>query len=184
MSCIALLVRIACGREPDGAAKSVDDIACVADGLWAILLLVLADGMSLGLAFAHVLPLDKLASEGNGRARDAGRAGCVARFCGAVQRTNQVADIAGVHASGRLHCALLGENSCFTFVNMRKDPEARRAVLLLISRGMISVREATQLVGVSRQLVYGWCKSAGISTTRARQTRIAAAFRKALHERR
>lgn len=80
-------------------------------------------------------------------------------------------------------CGALVPRICyFTIINMRKDPEARRAVLLLISRGLISVHEARLLAGVSRQLVHGWCRSKGINPTRARQQRIVRAFRKALAE--
>jgi hypothetical protein len=66
---------------------------------------------------------------------------------------------------------------------MRKDPEAKRAVLLLIARGMITVPEAAQLAGVSRQLIHAWCGSKRMSTTRARQAKITRAWRKALMER-
>lgn len=66
---------------------------------------------------------------------------------------------------------------------MRKDPEARRAVLLLISRGMITVPEAAQLAGVSRQLIYGWCKSRRMSVDRARKAKIVKLWRRAIMER-
>ncbi len=66
---------------------------------------------------------------------------------------------------------------------MRKDPEAKRAVLLLISRGMITVPEAAQLAGVSRQLIHAWCGSHRIVPTRARQAKITKAWRRALAER-
>jgi predicted HTH domain antitoxin len=63
---------------------------------------------------------------------------------------------------------------------MRKDPEARRAVVLLISRGMITVPEAAQLAGVSRQLVRAWCRTRKVSLDRARKARIAKLWRRAL----
>lgn len=72
------------------------------------------------------------------------------------------------------------EMSIFTFVKIRKDPEARRAVLLLISRGMVTVPEAAQLAGVSRQLVRAWCKSRRMSVDRARKARIAKLWRSAM----
>ena len=66
---------------------------------------------------------------------------------------------------------------------MAVDPEARRAVLLLISRGMVTVPEAAQLAGVSRQLIRAWCKSRRMSLDRARKAKIAQAWRRALNER-
>jgi hypothetical protein len=86
-----------------------------------------------------------------------------------------------------LHWAvLLGALICpiaiFTIVNMRKDPEARRAVLLLISRGMITVGEARLLAGVSRQLIHMWCRSKGIVPGKARGAKVTNWWRKALDE--
>lgn len=66
---------------------------------------------------------------------------------------------------------------------MRKDPEARRAVLLLISRGLATVPEAAQLAGVSRHLIRRWCASRGMSVDRARKARLVKAWRRALAER-
>ena len=60
------------------------------------------------------------------------------------------------------------------------DPEARRAVVLLISRGMITVPEAAQLAGVSRQLVRAWCNTRKVSLDRARKARITKLWRRAL----
>lgn len=68
-------------------------------------------------------------------------------------------------------------------MNMRKDPEARRAVLLLISRGHASVPEAAQLAGVSRHLIRRWCGSRGMSVDRARKAKLVRLWRKALVER-
>ena len=66
---------------------------------------------------------------------------------------------------------------------IRKDPEAKRAVLRLIVRGAITVPEAAQLAGVSRQLVHAWCKAEDIIPQRARQAVIAKAWRRTLHRR-
>lgn len=77
----------------------------------------------------------------------------------------------------------MGVKCEFTFVNMKKDPEARRAVLLLIQRGMATVPEAAQLAGVSRHLIRRWCASRGISVDRARKARLVKLWRGALNER-
>lgn len=66
---------------------------------------------------------------------------------------------------------------------MRKDPEAKRAVLLMISRGQATVPEAAQLAGVSRHLIRRWCASRGMSVDRARKARLVRIWRKALLER-
>ena len=66
---------------------------------------------------------------------------------------------------------------------MQKDPDARRAALKLISRGLITVPEAARLAGVSRQLVRAWCIADGIKIGRARDTRIAMEWRKVMRER-
>jgi transposase-like protein len=79
--------------------------------------------------------------------------------------------------------ALTGAKCEFTFVNMKKDPEARRAVLLMISRGQASVPELAQLAGVSRHLIRRWCASRGISVDRARKARLVKAWRRTLTER-
>lgn len=71
----------------------------------------------------------------------------------------------------------------FTFVNMRKDPEAKRAVLLLISRGLATVPEAAQLAGVSRHLIRRWCGARGMSVDRARKQRLTRMWRRLLDER-
>lgn len=70
----------------------------------------------------------------------------------------------------------------FTFVKISGHLEAQRAVLRLISRGLVTVPEAAQLAGVSRHLIRAWCKSRGMSVDRARHTRISREWRKALSE--
>lgn len=67
----------------------------------------------------------------------------------------------------------------FPFVKML-DPDARRAVVLLMRRGMITVPEAARLAGVSRPVVRYWCRAAGIEIGQARGAVIAAAWRKAM----
>lgn len=71
----------------------------------------------------------------------------------------------------------------FTFVNMRKDPEAKRAVLLAISRGLFTVPELAQLAGVSRHLIRRWCRSRGMIVDRARKARNVKIWRRLLDER-
>lgn len=71
----------------------------------------------------------------------------------------------------------------FTFVNMMKDPEAKRAVLLAISRGLLTVPEAAQLAGVSRHLIRRWCASRRMSVDRARRERNVKIWRRLLNER-
>lgn len=68
----------------------------------------------------------------------------------------------------------------FTFVKM-KDPEARRAALSLLARGAITISEAADLAGISRQLMRYWCKRARIDWQRIRRRRIAKAWRKAVN---
>jgi hypothetical protein len=63
---------------------------------------------------------------------------------------------------------------------MSHDPQARRAVTLLIARGLITVQEARLLSGASRQLIHAWCKSRKIKPKKAREARIAREWRKAL----
>jgi hypothetical protein len=77
---------------------------------------------------------------------------------------------------------VVGHGMAFYVRKMLKDPEARRAVLLLISRGVITVPEAARLAGVSRQLVRAWCKSRKMSVDRARNARITREWRKAMNE--
>ena len=60
------------------------------------------------------------------------------------------------------------------------DPEARRAALALLSQGMITIAEAVELAGVSRQLMHHWVRRAGIDWQRIRQARLAAWWRKEL----
>jgi hypothetical protein len=71
----------------------------------------------------------------------------------------------------------------FTFVNMMKDPDAKRAVLLAISRGLLTVPEAAQLAGVSRHLIRRWCATRGLSVDRARKARNVRLWRRLLAER-
>lgn len=66
---------------------------------------------------------------------------------------------------------------------MNKDPEAKRAVLLAISRGLLTVPEAAQLAGVSRHLIRRWCGSRGMSVDRARRARNVKIWRRLLNER-
>ena len=54
----------------------------------------------------------------------------------------------------------------------------RRAALSLLRRGEITISEAAELAGVSRQLVYAWCKRAKIEPAPAREGRITKAWRK------
>jgi hypothetical protein len=64
---------------------------------------------------------------------------------------------------------------------MLKDIEARRAVVTLMRRGLVTVPEAAALAGVSRQLVRHWCKRARIVIGQSRNTRIANEWRKVIN---
>jgi transposase len=54
-----------------------------------------------------------------------------------------------------------------------KDTDARRAVVALIGRGLLSPNEAMKLAGVSRQLIYYWVKAADINWRRVRSAKLA-----------
>ena len=60
------------------------------------------------------------------------------------------------------------------------DPDARRAVVLLMGRGLITLPEAARLAGVSRPVVRYWCKIAGIEIGQAREARLSKEWRKAM----
>ncbi len=66
----------------------------------------------------------------------------------------------------------------FTFV--KSHDEARRAVVILIRRGTMTVPEAALLAGVSRQLVRHWCKQARIVIGQSRNARLAKEWRRVL----
>lgn len=57
-------------------------------------------------------------------------------------------------------------NWSFYFCQM-KDDEARRAVVRLLSKGLITIPEATRLSGVSRQLVHHWARRINAKRVRA-----------------
>lgn len=44
--------------------------------------------------------------------------------------------------------------------------------MVLLERGQVTLSEAAELAGVSRQLVYAWCRRAGIDWKVARQQRL------------
>jgi DNA invertase Pin-like site-specific DNA recombinase len=66
---------------------------------------------------------------------------------------------------------------------MQIDPEARRAAIKLMRQGVITTAEAARLAGVSRQVVYAWCKRARIVRDQSRHARITKAWRKAISAR-
>lgn len=61
---------------------------------------------------------------------------------------------------------------------IRKDPVARRAVVTLLIRGLITVPEAARLAGVSRRLVSYWLGRARARALARRWTRCASLYRK------
>lgn len=63
-----------------------------------------------------------------------------------------------------------------------KDPAAKRAALSLLTRGLITKSEASQLAGVSRQLIQHWSRD--IPVEENRQAVIAKLWRQALGRRR
>lgn len=82
------------------------------------------------------------------------------------------------HADGG--SALRMPNVPFYVCQMSKDVEARRAVVSLLARGVITMPEAAMLAGVSRQLLRYWVRQAGVQHERARKGVITKLWRKAL----
>ena len=60
------------------------------------------------------------------------------------------------------------------------DPDAKRAVIALLMRGLIVPAEVPRLAGVSRQLAHHWVKQSGVRHVAARDATIAKLFRKEL----
>ena len=94
-----------------------------------------------------------------------------------------VIDVAHVAVSDLRALRLDARQANFTFVKLSSHPEAQRAVIRLIARGMVTVPEAAQLAGVSRHLIRAWCKSRGMSVDRARRIRIAREWAKQMNAR-
>lgn len=63
------------------------------------------------------------------------------------------------------------------------DPDARRAAVTLLRRGLLTVPEAAALAGVSRQVVRYWCKAARIEIGQSREAVIARLWRRAVSRR-
>lgn len=61
---------------------------------------------------------------------------------------------------------------------MPADPEAKRIALALLTRGVITISEATESAGVSPQLMHYWVRRAGIDWQRIRRARRATWWRK------
>lgn len=74
------------------------------------------------------------------------------------------------------------EQGIYPFVKML-DPEARRAVVVLMRRGLLTVPEAARLAGVTRPVVRYWCKAAKIEIGQAREAMLAKAWRRTLRQR-
>lgn len=55
--------------------------------------------------------------------------------------------------------------------------------MVLLRRGLITVPEAAELAGVSRQVVRYWCRAAGIVVGQSRHARLSKEWRKAMTER-
>lgn len=58
------------------------------------------------------------------------------------------------------------------------DPEARRAALTLLAQGQVTLSEAAELAGVSRQLVRYWANVAKLDWRKARSAYLAKLWRK------
>ena len=58
------------------------------------------------------------------------------------------------------------------------DGNIRRAAMALLARGDVTAAEATELAGVSRQLMHHWIKRANMDWERIRQRRLLKAWRK------
>lgn len=63
-------------------------------------------------------------------------------------------------------------------IDTTKDSAAKRAALLLLSKGLITRAEACRLAGVSRQLMRHWTR--GLQADRAREAILARLWSKAL----
>jgi DNA invertase Pin-like site-specific DNA recombinase len=59
-----------------------------------------------------------------------------------------------------------------------RDPEARRVVLALLSRGLVSPCEITELSGFDRSTIVRWPKVAGVDWQSQRAQVVAALWRK------
>lgn len=55
--------------------------------------------------------------------------------------------------------------------------------MLMLRRGTVTVAEAAELAGVSRQVVRYWCRAAGIVIGQSRRARLSKEWRKAMTER-
>lgn len=58
------------------------------------------------------------------------------------------------------------------------DPEARRIALSLLAKGLITISEAKELCGVSRQLMLHWVQRRGVDWRRIRWSKLTALWRK------
>lgn len=58
------------------------------------------------------------------------------------------------------------------------DPEARRAALALLTRGIGTPGEIAELAGVSRQVVEGWANRAGLDWRKVKHAILMSAWRK------
>lgn len=65
-----------------------------------------------------------------------------------------------------------------TMAGRVKDPNARRAVRSMLARGLLTLSEAAEIAGVSRQLARQW--AADIRWQEIRRQRLADLFRKEL----
>lgn len=63
-----------------------------------------------------------------------------------------------------------------------KDDKARAAAIALLTAGQITPGEAAAHAGVSRQLIYAWCKRAKIDWKRARASRTGVLWFKAMRQ--
>lgn len=54
-----------------------------------------------------------------------------------------------------------------------RDPDARRAAIVILRSGLMTVPEVAAHAGVSRQLVRYWCKRARVNFSKVRSARLA-----------
>lgn len=59
-----------------------------------------------------------------------------------------------------------------------RDSEARRVALALLAKGLGSPGDIAEFVGVSRQVIEGWARRAGVDWTRMRHAILAREWRK------
>ena len=93
------------------------------------------------------------------------------------QRTLRKFNVSGHFLHGYMHlhdvsCVGRVENTTYVREMAQRDPEARRAAIVILKRGLMTVPEIAAHAGVSRQLVRYWCSKANLNFAKVRAARI------------